>query len=174
MKNIIVFFCLLFAFINLGLTQSANNSITYAFHAETELASYNLACSTKLGKRIWFGLGVGGGLAIMHGNFKAPFKNDWTKESYHFRMYLANNPQNKFNFEIGTLLGQMNHDEEIGNFIQGQRFGNGYIRVFYGWEKFKIGSQFSIGGFDESRETTWMWTPIVLRFNVFANSSKNN
>jgi len=172
MKNISICFCMLFPFLNIGSAQSMDKTTTYIFHAETELASYNLAFSAKLGKRVWFGLGVGGGLSLVHGNFKAPFKNDWTKENYHTRFFLANNPQKKFNFEIGTLFGQVNQEEEVGDFVQGQRFSSGYIRLFYGWERFKIGSQFSIGEFDKTKETIWMWTPIVLRFTVFATSSK--
>ncbi len=172
MKNTLYSFLLLFSVLNCCLAQSNEGENSFnAFHSDTELTSFNLAYTYKVGKKIWLGLGIGGGLSIVKGNFKAPFENDWTKENYHFRFYLSNNPKKKFNYEIGTLFGQINHDAEKEEYIQGQRIGSGYIRLFYGWEKFKVGSQFSIGGFSNANETIWMWTPIILRYNIFTPSS---
>ena len=168
--------CLLFTGFGLILQllaqSTTDNSLQSAFHSESDLASFNLSFSNKMGKRVWLGLGVGGGLSFVHGNFEAPFTNDWTKENYHFRVFISNPPQKKLHYELGVLSGQMFYDENFGKEFAGQRFSSGYIRLFYGWEQFKIGSQFAIGEIGAMDNTLWMWTPIMLRYSILGLSTK--
>ena len=168
MKKIIYLLYLIIGILGQSVAQTTSSKETdYAFHAETDLASYHLAFSHKIGKRVWLGLGVGGGLSLIHGNFEAPFKKDWTKEQYTFRTFISNAPQKKLNYEIGVLMGQMYYDKKNADKeFAGQRFASGYLRLFYGSEKFKIGSQLSLGQLGEATTTLWMWTPIIVRCTI--------
>ena len=164
MKNLLLF-CLIYCYFTSN-SQGQSKKPTISFHSETALASFNMAFANKIGENIWLGLGVGGGLTFVQGNFPSSYKNDWTKEAYHFKTFLSNNPQKKFNYEIGILSGQIFYDKNQEKGFSGDRYAGPYIGLYYGWSQFKIGTQFTIGELSAAEKGLWMWTPVILRYTI--------
>ncbi len=139
---------------------------TSALSANTDFASYNMAYTAPIGKKVYFGLGVGGGLSFIYGNFKDPFNKDWTKEAYHYTSFLANDPTRPFHFRAGILFSNFFYDKSH-NYFEGEKFSGIYTALFYGKKKFKLGTKVAFGTIGEQDSNLFLWTPIVLQYNIF-------
>lgn len=159
---------LLFALINcicFGQTLE-DPSKKSALSVNIDLASFNMSYTAPMGKKLYLGFGVGGGLSVLYGSFNAPFKNDWTKEAYHYKTFISNAPARPLHIRVGILFSNFFYDSRSNNF-EGEKFSGVYTELFYGKKKFKIGSKVAFGSIGEYNKNLFLWTPIILQYDIF-------
>lgn len=152
----------LFCFAQSTEEQSKNSALS----ASIDLASFNMSYTAPLGKKLYLGLGLGGGLSFVYGSFNAPFKKDWTKEAYHYKIFIGNAPTRPFHFRIGVLFSNFFYDDSTNNF-EGEKFSGVYTQLFYGKKKIKVGTKVAFGTIGEQDKNLFLWTPIILQYNIF-------
>lgn len=153
---------LLSAMSNIGFAQLSTEKLYKSeLNLELDALSLDISFAHRVNNQLMIGIGIGGGPSLVFNDYSA---QKGIIELGNFRVFLSSFPTNKnFLIEGGVQASIVFYQENLNNETKGTELFSGYIRAFYGFKRFKFGTQFALGKRIESGSSLY-WTPLILRY----------